>query len=84
MIKFEKNEMGGLVAGMGEKSGVCRVMVGKAEGKRPIWRHRRRWEDNIKMDLQEVGCMGMDWIDLVQVRDRWQAPVNAVMNLRVP
>ena len=58
--------------------------MGKPEGKRPLGRLRRRWEDNIAMDLQEVGCGGMDWIDLAQDRDRWQALVNAVMNLRVP
>ena len=61
-----------------------RVLVGKPEGKRPLVRPRRRWEDNIKMDLQEVGCGGMDWIELVQDRGRWRALVNAVMNLRVP
>ena len=53
-------------------------------GKRLLGRTRRRWEDNIKMDLQEVGCVGMDWIELAQDRDRWRALVNAVMNLRVP
>jgi len=58
--------------------------VGKPGGKIPLGRPRRRWEDNIKMDLQEVGCGGMDWIDLAQDRDRWRALVNAVMNLRVP
>jgi hypothetical protein len=66
------------------KRGVYRVLVGKLEGKKPIGRPRRRWEDNIKMDLQEVGYWGMDWIELVQDRDRWRALVNAVMNLRVP
>jgi hypothetical protein len=60
-----------------------RVSVGKPEGKRPLGRPRRRWEDNIRMDLQEVGCGGMEWIGLVQDRDRWWAIVNAVMNLRV-
>ena len=57
--------------------------MGKPEGMRPLGRPRRRWEDNIKMDLQEVGCGCMDWIELVQDRDRWLALVNAVMNLRV-
>ena len=60
------------------------VLVGKPEGKRALWRPRCRWEDNITMDLQEVGCGGMDWIKLVQDRDRWWALVNVVMNLRVP
>ena len=58
--------------------------MGKAEGKRPLGRHRRRWEDNIKLDLQEVGYGGIDWIELAQDRDRWRALVNAGMNLRVP
>jgi hypothetical protein len=61
--------------------GVLRVLVGRPEGKRPLGRPRRRWEDNINMDLQEVGCGGMDWISLAQDRDRWRALVNAVMNL---
>jgi hypothetical protein len=69
---------------MGERRGVYRVLVGKLEGKRPLGRPRRRWEDNIKMDLKEEGCGGMDWIELAQDRDRWRALVNAVMNLRVP
>jgi len=57
--------------------------VGKPESKRPLGRPRRRWEDDIKMDLQEVGCVGMDWIELAQDKDRWRALVNAAMNLRV-
>ena len=69
---------------MGERRGVYRVLVGKLEGKRPLWRPRCRWEDNIKMDFQEVGCGGLDWIELAQDRDRWRAVVNEVMNLRVP
>ena len=71
------------VVRMGERGGAYRVFVAKREGKRPLERPRRSWEDNIKMDLQEVGCGSMDWIDLAQDRDRWQALVNAVMNLRV-
>ena len=67
-----------------EKRGSCRVSMGKSEGKRPFGRPRYRWEDNIKMDLKEVGCGGIDWIDLAQDRGRWRALVNAVMNLRVP
>jgi hypothetical protein len=69
---------------MGERRGVCRVLVEELEGKRPLGRPRRRWEDNIKADLQEVGCGVTDWIELAQDRDRWRALLNAVMNLRVP
>jgi len=68
---------------MGEGRGVCRVLVGKPEGKRLLGRPRRRWED-IKMDLQEVGCGSIDWIELAQDRDRWRALVNEVMHLWVP
>jgi len=71
------------VARMGEKRGVYRVLVGKPEGKRPLGRPRPRWEDDIKIDLQEFGCGGMDWIEVAHGRDRWRALVNAVMNLRV-
>ena len=60
------------------------VLVRKPEGRRTLGRPERRWEDNIKLDIQEVGCEGIDWIELAQDRDRWQALVNAVMNLRVP
>ena len=74
----------GNVARMGEGRGVYRVLVGKPEGKRPLGRPRRRWEDNIKLDLQEVGCGDTDWIELAQDTDSWRALVNAVMNLRVP
>ena len=71
------------VARVGERRGVYGVLVGKRVGKKPLRKHRRRWEDNIKMDLQEVGCGGMDWIELAHDRGRWRALVNAVMNLRV-
>ena len=67
-----------------ERGGAVRGLVGKPERKRPLGRPRSRWEDNIKMDLQEVGCGSMDWIELAQNRDSWWALVNAVMNLRVP
>jgi len=83
VIKSRRLRWVGHVARMGEGRGVCRVLLGKPEGKRPLGRPRLRWEDNIKMDLQQVACGGMDWIELTQDRDRWRALVNAVMNLRV-
>jgi hypothetical protein len=69
---------------MGEKRDVCRLLVGKPEGKRPLGRPRRRWIDNIKMDLLEIGSNVVDWIGLAQDRYRWRALVNSIMNLRVP
>jgi 3-oxoacyl-ACP reductase-like protein len=69
---------------LGERRGAYRILMGKLEVKRPFGRARCRWEDNIKMDLQEVGCEGMDWIDLAQDSDRWQALADVVMNLRSP
>jgi len=74
----------GHVAHIWEMRGVYGVVVRKPEEKRPLGRPRRRWKDNIKMDLQKVGCGGMDCIDLAQHRDKWRALVNAVMNLRFP
>ena len=84
VVKSRRMILVGHVARMGERNGVYRVLVGKPEGKRPLGRPRRRWEDNIKVDLQEVGCGGMGWIELAQDGDRWRALVNAVMNLRFP
>jgi hypothetical protein len=69
---------------MGEKRNACRILVGKPELRRPLGRPRRRWVDNIKMDLREIGWDGVDWVDLAQDTDRWRALVNTVMNLRVP
>jgi len=83
VIKSRRMIWAGHVARMGERGGVYRVLVGNSEGKRPLERPRRRWEDRIKMDLQEVGCGGMDWIDVAQERDMWRALVNAVVNFRV-
>jgi hypothetical protein len=64
--------------------GAYRILVGRPEGRRPLGRPRHRWDDNIKMDLQEVGWGGVDWIDMAQDRDRWRALVSVVMNLRIP
>jgi hypothetical protein len=74
----------GHVARITERRGVYRVLVGKPDKKSPLGRPRRRWEDNIKMYLQEVGCGDIDWLELAQDRDRWRVLVNAVMNFRVP
>jgi hypothetical protein len=82
-IKSRRMRWAGHVARMVEGRNVYRVLVGKPEGKRPLERSRRRWEDGIKMDLQEIGWGGVEWIHLPQDRDRWRAVVNAVMNLRV-
>ena len=84
MMKSRRMIWAGHVARMGEERGVYRVLVGKPEGKRPLGRPRRRWEDNIKMDLHEVGGGCEDWMELAQDRDRWRALVGTVMNLRVP
>jgi hypothetical protein len=84
VIKSRRLRWAGHVARMGEGRNVYRVLVGKPEGKRPLGRSRRRWEDNIVMDLLEVGCGCEDWIGLAQDRDRWRAFVSAVRNLRVP
>jgi len=81
VIKSRRMRWLGYVARIGEKC--IRILARKPEGERPLGRPRRRWEDNIKMDLQEVGCGCMDWIDLAQDRDSWRVLVNAVMNLRV-
>jgi len=84
VIKSRRMRWAEHAARMGEERGVYRVLVGKPEGKRPLGRPRRRWVDNVRMDLQEVGCGYMDWIGLAQNRDRWRTLVSAVMNLRVP
>jgi hypothetical protein len=84
MIKSRRMRWAGNVARMGEKRNAYRILVGKPEGKRPLGRHRRRWEDNIKMDLGEIGLGGMDWIDLAQDRDQWKVFVITVINFWVP
>jgi hypothetical protein len=84
VIKLRRMRWAGHVARMGEERGVYRVLVGKPEGKRPLGRPRRRWLNNIRMDLQEVGCGHVDWIGLAQNRERWRTLVSMVMNLWVP
>ena len=84
VVKSRRMRWAGHVARMGQERGVYRVLVGKPEGKRPLGRPRRRWEDNIKMDLQEVEGACGDWMDLAQDRERWRALVSTVMNLWVP
>ena len=84
VIKSRTMRWAGHVARMGEERGAYRVLVWKPEGKRQLGRHRRRWVDNIRMYLQEVGCGYADWIGLAQDRDRWRTLVSAVMKLRVP
>ena len=83
VIKSRRMRWAGHVARMEERRSVYRVLMGKPEGKRQLGRQMRRCEDNIKMDVQEVGCEGMDWIELAQDSNRWRAVVNAVMNLQV-
>jgi hypothetical protein len=84
VIKSRRMRWVGHVARMGEGRGVYRVLVGRPEDKRPLGRPRRRWEDNIKMDLREIGIDGVNWIQLAQDRVQWQAFVNTVKDLRVP
>jgi hypothetical protein len=84
VIKSKRIVWAGHVARVGEKSGVKRVLLGKPEVRMHLGRSSCRWQDNINLDLQEMGCGGMDWIERAQDRDRWRALVNAVMNLRVP
>jgi hypothetical protein len=83
VVKSRRMRWVGHVARMGEERGVHRVLVGKPEGKRPLGRPRRRWEDNIKMDLHEVGWESWDWLELAQDRDGWRALVSTVKNFRV-
>jgi hypothetical protein len=83
VIKSRRMRWAGHVARMEERKGVYRILVRKSEEKRPLGRHRRRWEDNIKMDLQKVECGVMDWIELALNTDKWRSLLNAIMNLRV-
>ena len=84
VIKSRRMRWTGHVARMGEERGVYRVLLGKPDRRRPLGRPRRRWVDNIRIYLQEVGCGYMDWIGLAQDRDRWRTLLSVVMNLRVP
>jgi hypothetical protein len=84
MIKSRRIRWAGHVERIGERGNVYRMLVGKPDGNISLWRPRRRWEDNIKMDIYEVGCGDVDWIELAQDKDRLRTLVNAVMNLRVP
>jgi hypothetical protein len=84
VIKARRMRWAGNVARMGEVRGAYHILVGRPEGRRPLGRPRHRWEDNIKMDLWEIGFWDVDWIHWAQDRDRWRALVNTVMNLRVP
>jgi hypothetical protein len=84
MMKSRRMRWAEHVARMGQKRNAYRLLLGKPEGKIPLGRSRRRWVDNIKMDLREIGCDEVDWIGLAQDRDKWRTLVNAVMNLRVP
>jgi hypothetical protein len=84
VIKARRMRWAGHVARMGEVRGAYNILVGRPEGKKPLGRPRRRWEDNIRMDLRDIGFGDADWINLAQDRDRWRTLVNTVMNLRVP
>jgi hypothetical protein len=84
MIESRRMRWAWHVARMGEKKNAYRIFVGKPDGKRPLGGPRRRWVDNIKMDLREVGWDGVDWIDMAEDRDQWRALVNTVLNFRVP
>jgi hypothetical protein len=84
MIKSRNVGLAGYIARIWKTRNACRILVGNPGGKRPLERTRRRWVDNVKLDLREIGLDAMDWIDLVQDRDQWRALVNTVLNLRVP
>jgi hypothetical protein len=84
MIKSRGMRWAGHVARMGEKRNAYKILVGKPEGKRPLGRRSRRWVDNIKMDLREIGWESVEWMDIAQERDQWRTLVNMVLNLRFP